>query len=143
MDIEIKTLSQKPLRYGYRRIIAMLRRVGHEVNSKRVQCTRRMEGLQVSKKRRRMWLVGESTAQRQQAMHRGHVWSWDFVEDQTKRGTRFRVLTIIDEHTREYLAVHGAWSIRAVEVITVVEAAMERFGMPEHLRSDDGLEFIA
>jgi putative transposase len=143
MDKEIKTVSQKHPRYGYRRITALLRRAGHEVNSKRVQRTRRMEGLQVIKKQRRMRRVGESTAQRQQAMHRGHVWSWDFVEDQTESGTRFRVLTLIDEHTRECLAVHGAWSIRAVDVITVVEAAMERFGVPEHLRSDNGPEFIA
>ena len=143
MHIEIKTLSQKHPRYGYRRITALLRREGHEVNNKRVQRTRRMEGLQVSKKQRRMRRVGESTAQRQQATHTGHVWSWDFVEDQTERGTRFRVLTLIDEHTRECLGVHVAWSIRAVDVITVVEAAMERFGVPEHLRSDNGPEFIA
>jgi transposase InsO family protein len=95
------------------------------------------------KKQRRMRRVGESTAQRQQAQHTGHVWSWDFVEDQTERGTRFRVLTLIDEHTRECLAVHAAWSIRAVDVITVVEAAMERYGVPGHLRSDNGPEFIA
>jgi putative transposase len=96
---EIKTLSQKHPRYGYRRITALLRRKGHEVNGKRVQRVRRMEGLQVSKKQRRMRRVGESTAQRQQATHRGHVWSWDFVEDQTERGTRFRVLTLIDEYS--------------------------------------------
>ena len=59
-------------------------------------------------------------------MHANHVWSWDFVEDQTESGTRFRVLTLIDEHTRECLAVHGDWSIRAVDVIIVVEAAMAR-----------------
>jgi transposase InsO family protein len=143
MHIEIKTLSQKHPRYGYRRITALLRRAGHEVNGKRVQRTRRMEGLQVSKKQRRMRRVGESTARRQQATHISHVWSWDFVEDQTERGTRFRVLTLIDEHTRECLTVHVAWSIRAVDVITVVEAAMARYGVPEHLRSDNGPEFIA
>jgi len=143
MQKEITALSQKHPRYGYRRITALLRREGHEVNAKRVQRVRRMEGLQVSKKQRRMRRVGESTAQRQRAMHRGHVWSWDFVEDQTERGTRFRVLTLLDEYTRECLAVHVAWSIRAVDVITVVEAAMERFGVPEHLRSDNGPEFIA
>ena len=140
---EIKSLSQKHPRYGYRRITALLRREGHEVNSKRVQRARRMEGLQVSKKQRRMRRVGESTAQRQRALHRGHVWSWDFVEDQTERGTRFRVLTLLDEYTRECLAVHVAWSVRAVDVITVVEAAMARYGVPEHLRSDNGPEFIA
>lgn len=143
MQKEIKALSRKHPRYGYRRITALLRRAGHEINAKRVQRTRRMEGLQVSRKQRRMRRVGESTAQRQQAHHTGHVWSWDFVEDQTERGTRFRVLTLLDEHTRECLAVHVAWSIRAVDVITVVEAAMERFGVPEHLRSDNGPEFIA
>lgn len=143
MHHEIKSLSQKHPRYGYRRITALLRRAGHEVNSKRVQRARRMEGLQVSRKQRRMRRVGQSTAERQRALHRGHVWSWDFVEDQTERGSRFRVLTLIDEHTRECLAVHVAWSIRAVDVITVVEAAMERYGVPEHLRSDNGPEFIA
>ena len=143
MDKEIKALSQKHPRYGYRRITAVLRREGHEVNAKRVQRVRRLEGLQVSRKQRRMRRVGESTAERQRAAHRGHVWSWDFVEDQTEHGTRFRVLTLIDEFTRECLAVHVGWSIRAVDVITVVEAAMERFGVPEHLRSDNGPEFIA
>jgi transposase InsO family protein len=143
MQREIKVLSEKHPRYGYRRITALLRREGNEVNGKRVQRVRRMEGLQVNKKQRRMRRVGQSTAQRQRATHRGHVWSWDFVEDQTERGTRFRVLTLIDEFTRECLAVHVAWSIRAVDVITVVEAAMERLGVPGHLRSDNGPEFIA
>ena len=66
-----------------------------------------------------------------QAAHRGHVWSRGFVEDQTERGTRFRVLTLLDEHARGCLAVHVAWSIRAVDVITVitvVEAAMQPTG---------------
>lgn len=143
MQKEIKALSEKHPRYGYRRITALLRREGHEVNAKRVQRVRRMEGLQVSKRQRRMRRVGESTAQRQRATHRGQVWSWDFVEDQTERGTRFRVLTLLDEYTRECLAVHVDWSIRAVDVITIVEAAMERYGVPEHLRSDNGPEFIA
>jgi putative transposase len=140
---EITTLSQKHPRYGYRRITALLRREGQEVNAKRVQRVRRMEGLQVKKKQRRLRRVGESTAERQRATRRGQVWSWDFVEDQTERGSRFRVLTLLDEYTRECLAVHVAWSIRAVDVITVVEAAMARFGVPEHLRSDNGPEFIA
>lgn len=140
---EIKALSRKHPRYGYRRITALLRRAGQAVNAKRVQRARRVEGLQVSRKQRRMRRVGESTAQRQQAAQRGHVWSWDFVEDQTERGTRFRVLTLLDEYTRECLAVHVGWSIRAVDVITVVAAAMARHGVPEHLRSDNGPEFIA
>ncbi|MBK8001939.1 MAG: IS3 family transposase, partial [Verrucomicrobia bacterium] len=142
MHQQIQALSQKHPRYGYRRITALLRRAGHEVNGKRVQRVRRMEGLQVKKKQRRMRRVGESTAQRQRALHRGHVWSWDFVEDQTERGTRFRVLTLLDEYTREFMAVHVAWSIRAVDVIVrgSSDGTAWRAG---HLRSDNGPEFIA
>lgn len=143
MRQEITALSWKHPRYGYRRIAALLRREGRRINPKRVQRVRRVEGLQVKKRQRRTRRVGQSTAERRRASHRGDVWSWDFVEDQTTGGSRFRVLTLIDEHTRECLAVHAAWSIRAVDVITVVEAAMERHGAPQHIRSDNGPEFIA
>lgn len=136
-------LSQDHPRYGYRRVTALLRREGHEINAKRVQRVRRKEGLQVSRKQRKLRRLGLSTAERQRATQANHVWSWDFVEDQTENGTRFRVLTLIDEHTRECLAAHVDWSIRAVDVITVVEAAMARYGVPSHLRSDNGPEFIA
>lgn len=136
-------LSQDQPRYGYRRVTALLRREGHEINAKRVQRVRRKEGLQVRRKQRKLRRLGVSTAERQRAKRANHVWSWDFVEDQTENGTRFRVLTLMDEYTRECLAVHVDWSIRAVDVITVVEAAMARYGVPEHLRSDNGPEFIA
>jgi transposase InsO family protein len=136
-------LSQAHPRYGYRRVTALLRREGQVINGKRVQRVRRKEGLQVSRKQRKLRRWGVSTAQRQRALKANQVWSWDFVEDQTENGTRFRLLTLIDEHTRECLAVHVDWSIRAVDVITVVEAAMVRYGVPEHLRSDNGPEFIA
>ena len=65
------------------------------------------------------------------------------MEDQTENGTRFRILTLIDEYTRECLAMHMAWSIRAVDVITILEAAIALYGTPEHIRSDNGPEFIA
>jgi transposase InsO family protein len=143
MQGRIVKLSQAHPRYGYRRVTALLRREGHAINTKRVQRVRRKEGLQVSRKQRKLRRLGLSTAARQRAARANHVWSWDFVEDQTENGTRFRVLTLIDEHTRECLAVHGDWSIRAVDVIAVVEAAMVRYGRPEHLRSDNGPGFIA
>jgi len=140
---EIIDLSVKHPRYGYRRITALLRRDGFEVNAKRVARIRREEGFKVSKRQRRMKRLGLSTAERQRAQHARQVWSWDFVEDQTENGSRFRILTLIDECTRECLAIHPAWSIRAVDAITVVEAAIARYGVPEHLRSDNGPEFIA
>ena len=143
MHGHIVQLSQDHPRYGYRRVTALLRREGQEINAKRVQRVRRKEGLQVSRKQRKLRRLGLSTAERQRATQANHIWSWDFVEDQTENGTRFRVLTLIDEHTRECLAVHVDWSIRAVDVITVVEAAMARYGVPTHLRSDNGPEFIA
>jgi putative transposase len=140
---EIVELSQKHPRYGYRRITALLRREGWRVNAKRVQRVRRQEGLKVSKRQRKMRRLGQSTGLRHQAQRPNQVWSWDFVEDQTEAGSKLRILTLIDEFTRQCLAIHVAWSIPAVDVITVVEAAMERYGMPEHIRSDNGPEFIA
>jgi putative transposase len=140
---QIVDLSQEHPRYGYRRVTALLRRQGHEINPKRVQRVRRQEGLQVSRKQRKTRRRGLSTAQRRRAQGANDVWSWDFVEDQTERGTRFRILTLIDEYTREWLMVHVDWSIRAVDVIKAVEGAMERFGVPAHIRSDNGPEFIA
>ena len=71
------------------------------------------------------------------------MWSWDFVTERTEHGSHFRILTLIDEHSRVCLATHAGWSIRAVDVITVVEAAFVRYGRPKHLRSDNGPEFIA
>ena len=87
--------------------------------------------------------VGLSAVERLRATKARQVWSWDFVEDQTDNGSRFRILTLLDEHTRQCLALHAAWSIRAVDAITVLEAAIARYGAPEHLRSDNGPEFIA
>lgn len=141
-QLALKLSGDHP-RYGYRRITALMRREGHEINAKRVQRLRREEGLQVRKRQRRMRRLGNSTSQRRRASYAHEVWSWDFVEDQTAHGSRFRILTLIDEYSRQCLAVHVAWSIRAVDVIEVVEQAIKRYGRPKHIRSDNGPEFIA
>ena len=143
LDQAVLRLSQAHPRYGYRRITALLRRDGLVINAKRVQRLRRLEGVQVRQKQRRMRRLGAKQSQRLRASKAREVWSWDFVEDQTENGTRFRILTLLDECTRECLAVHAAWSIRAVDAITVIEAAIARYGAPQHLRSDNGSEFIA
>jgi putative transposase len=93
MERTIVDLSEDHPRYGYRRITVLVRRKGESVNAKRVQRVRRHHGLQVRKKQRKMRRTGVSTALRQRATHANHVWSWDFVEDQTENGTRFRILT--------------------------------------------------
>ena len=92
----------------------------------------------MSKKQRRMKRLGISTAERQRAERPRQVWSWDFVTDQTENGSCFRILTLLDEHTRQCLAIHPAWSIRAVDVITVVEAAIAAMERPSTCAATTG-----
>ena len=139
----IVKLSRKHPRYGYRRITALLRREGGLVNPKCVARVRRAEDLQVRKRQRRLRRVGPGQQARQEAQHRNQVWSWDFASDQVENGSPFRILTLIDEHTRECLATHVAWSIRAPDVLEVLETAILKNGALQHIRSDNGPEFIA
>src|SRR5258708_16060226 len=84
-----------------------------------------------------------STAMRQRAERANQIWSWDFVHDQTQEGRPFRILTLIDEHTKQCLATHVGWSVRAVDVITVIEASIQRYAPPEHIRTNNASQFIA
>jgi putative transposase len=136
-------LSERHPRYGYRRISALLRREGKRINSKSVQRVRRQEGLQVRKNQRPTRRVGLSTAQRQRAAGSNQVWSWDLIHDQTQGGTSLRILTLLDEYTKQSLAIALGRSIRAVDAIQVLDQAIEQYGPPEHIRSDNGPEFIA
>jgi putative transposase len=143
LNHKIVQLSEEHPRYGYRRITALLRRGGRKVNLKRVQRVRRAAGLQVRKKQKRRRRLGPRNGQRLRAERRNQVWSWDLIYDQTEHGRTLRILTLIDEYTKQALAIHLGYSIRAVDAITVLEAAIERYGAPEHVRSDNGPEFIA
>jgi putative transposase len=143
MSQKIIETSQSNPRYGYRRITALLRREGEQINAKRVQRIRRLQGLQVRKKQRRSRRVVLNEPQRLRASRPNEVWSWDLVHDQTENGSAFRRLTLIDEYTKELLAIHVDRSIRAVDAITVIEAAIETCGRPQHIRSDNGPQFIA
>jgi len=136
-------LSKEKPRYGYRRITALLKRENEPVNAKRVRRIRGEEGLQVRKRQRRLRRVGPSESKRRVATYPGEVWSWDFVSDQMGNGSRFRILTLIDEYTRQCLALHAGWTIRATDAIDVIAKAMAIYGVPTHLRSDNGPEFIA
>ena len=136
-------LSEQHPRYSYRRITALLRRRGRKVNVKRVQRVRREAGLQVRKKQKRRRRLRPSHGHRLRAGKPNEVWSWDLIFDQTEQGRTLRILTLIDEYTKQALAIHAGYSIRAVDAITVLEAAVERYGAPHHLRSDNGPEFIA
>jgi len=132
-------------RYGYRRITAMLRQEGWQVNHKRVERIWRSEGLKIPKKqpkRRRLWL-NDGSCIRLRPEHKDHVWSYDFVTDRTVDGRAFRILNIIDEYTRECLAILVKRRITSQDVIDQLFQLIIFRGIPKHIRSDNGPEFTA
>jgi transposase InsO family protein len=132
-------------RYGYRRITALLRQEGWQVNHKRVERIWGREGLKVPKKqpkRRRLWL-NDGSCIRLRPDHKDHVWSYDFVIARTAEGRAFRILNIIDEYTRECLAILVKKRIPSQDVIEQLFQLITFRGIPEHIRSDNGPEFTA
>lgn len=132
-------------RYGYRKILDFLRMEGWVVNHKRVERIWRQEGLKVPEKqpkRARLWLEDGSTI-RLRPTHAGHVWSYDFVMERTREGRPIKMLTVVDEFTRECLAIEVRRRITSQGVIDVLSRLMLERGCPEHVRSDNGPEFIA
>ena len=138
-------LARKHPRYGYRFITAKLRQEGWRVNRKRVYRLWRREGLKVPKKQRKKRRLGTSgnSCHRRRALHKDHVWCWDFVFDRTESGAALKWLSIIDEFTRECLALEPATSLPAKRVIGVLARLFAEHGAPRYLRSDNGPEFIA
>jgi len=131
--------------YGYRRITALLRREGWRVNHKRVERIWRQEGLKVPKrqpKRGRLWL-NDGSCIRLRPEHKDHVWSYDLMVDRTADGRAFRILAIIDEYTRECLAIVVDRRITSQDVIDKLFQIFVFRGVPEHIRSDNGPEFTA
>jgi putative transposase len=142
---DIIALATQYGRYGYRRITAMLKQEGWQVNHKRVERIWRKEGLKVPKrqpKRGRLWL-NDGSCVRLRPEHKDHVWSYDFVIDRTANGRAFKILTIIDEYTRESLALLVSRRITSQEVIDKLYDLFILRGIPEHIRSDNGPEFTA
>ena len=142
---EVVRLASKYGRYGYRRIAALLRNEGWSVNVKRIERIWRLEGLKVPKKqpkRGRLWL-NDGSCVRLRPQYRGHVWSYDFVADRTHDGKAFRMLTVIDEHSRECLAVHVQRQLKSDDVLAVLADLFCKHGPPRNIRSDNGAEFTA
>jgi len=132
-------------RYGYRRITAMLKQEGWQVNHKRVERIWGREGLKVPKKqpkRRRLWL-NDGSCIRLRPHFRDHVWSYDFVVARTSEGRVFRILNMIDEYSRECLAILVKRRITSQDVIDQLFHLFIFRGIPEHIRSDNGPEFTA
>lgn len=129
--------------YGYRMIAAMLNHDGYRVNRKRVYRIWRQEGLQLPRRRAMKRRYGDATGTLQRAGAPNEVWTYDFLEGRTERGGKLRLLTVLDEYTRECLTIHVARSISSRQVIQVLEWLFLLRGAPGHLRSDNGPEFIA
>ena len=138
-------LAQQYGRYGYRRITALLRNEGWLVNAKRVERTWRREGLKVPQrqpKRGRLWF-NDGSCVRLRPQYSGHVWSYDFVMDRTHDGKAFRMLTVIDEYSRQCLAIHVQRKLKSDDVLAVLTELFQRHGPPDHIRSDNGAEFTS
>jgi transposase InsO family protein len=142
---EIIALARQYGRYGYRRVTALLRHAGWCVNRKRVERIWRLEGLKVPQKqpkRSRLWL-NDGSCIRLRPEYPGHVWSYDFVEGRTHDGRKFRILSVIDEASRECLALPVARRLRSEDVLAALAELFVTRGPPAHIRSDNGPEFIA
>src|SRR5687767_3093219 len=146
LTADIVELARRYGRYGYRKVAELLRSTaGWVVNDKRVERIWRREGLKVpakQPKRGRLWLADGSCV-RLRAERPNHVWSYDFVEDRTHDGRKFRMLNVVDEFTHECLAIRVARKLKATDVIDVLSELFILRGVPGHIRSDNGPEFIA
>lgn len=141
----IIALASQYGRYGYRRITIKLREAGWSVGKDRVERIWRREGLKVPKKQKprgRLWF-NDGSCVRLRPERTNHVWSYDFMSAFTHDGRTVRFLNLIDEHTRECLAIHVGRRINSNQLIDVLAEAMIEHGIPDYIRSDNGPEFVA
>jgi putative transposase len=145
LTAEINKLAQRHKRYGYRMITAKLRQDGWIVNHKRIQRIWQKEALQVPYRRKFKKAKGscQNSCAVRKTEYRNHVWSYDFMGDQTEDGRKLKLLTVLDEFTRESCAIEVGRSMRAKDVIAVLEYLFMVRGSPKFIRSDNGPEFIA
>jgi putative transposase len=138
-------LARQYGRYGYRRVAALLRQAGWQVNDKRVERLWRREGLKVptkQRKRGRLWF-NDGSCIRLRPEYPDHVWSYDFVHERTYDGRAFRMLNVIDEYSRECLMIRVKRKLNSIDVIDVLTDLFILRGPPTYIRSDNGSEFVA
>jgi transposase InsO family protein len=143
---QMRELSLCHPRYGYRRIAALLKREGWQVNIKRVHRLWRKEGLKVQARQHKRTRVtdgsSDNACHRKRAERMNHVWSFDFCHDRTADGKALKVFSVIDEYTRRCLIIEARRRICGMDVVRMLDALMALYGVPEHLRCDNGPEFI-
>jgi putative transposase len=140
---KIHDLSDRYPRFGYRKIFDRLKMAGWRVGRERVRLLRRQEGLRVPQKAVKRRRPGTSTIDPQYAEYPNHVWSYDFVADQTADGKTLRFLTVIDEFTRRALWIECARHLTSVDVVRVLDQLVELHGAPMTVKSDNGPEFVS
>ena len=140
---EIVRLSYHYDRFGYRKIYELLVGAGYRVSRETVRLIRKREGLQVRKKQQKKRLLGQSTTELKRAEYPNHVWSYDFVFDQTCEGRTLKHLTVVDEFTKEGLMIEVARSLTSGDVIRVLDYLFDVYGIPSCIKSDNGPEFVA
>ena len=142
---EMRQHARRHPRYGTPRILNLLQEDGWDVNHKRIERLWRREGLKVPQQQRKRRRLGHSanSCSRRRAERKNHVWTYDFVLDRTEDGRRLKLLTLVDEYTRECLAIDVARHITGADVIHTLRRLVGERGAPTHMRSDNGPEFIA
>jgi putative transposase len=142
-EAQVKELAFVHPRYGYRRVHVLLKRDGQQVNRKRVVRVWQKFGLQVPRAKKSKKRVRQTQPVMPTASHPNEVWTYDFVFDRDAAGRRLKLLTLMDEFTREGLAIRVGRSFKATQVKAVLREVGARRGYPQFLRSDNGSEFIA
>lgn len=143
LRLRIREIAAVRVRYGYPRIHVLLRREGWAVNRKRVYRLYRLEGLSLRRKRPRRHVSAARRGEREVAARPNQQWSMDFVSDALFDGRRIRALTLVDNFTREALAIIVDGGIRGEHVVEAVEAVAVRRGAPDVIRVDNGPEFVS
>ncbi len=143
LEAQVKELAFTHPRYGYRRVHALLKRSGQKVNRKRIVRVWQKLALQVPRSKKSKKRVRQTQPVMPTASHPNEVWTYDFVFDRDAAGRRLKLLTMMDEFTREGLAIRVGRSFKATQVKEVLREVGARHGFPQFLRSDNGSEFIA
>jgi putative transposase len=143
LRLRLRELATSRVAYGYRRLHVLLKREGWQVNHKRVYRLYRVEGLIMRKKTLRRHVASVKREIKPVALTRNECWSMDFVSDQLFDDRRLRVLVIIENYTRECLALDASARIRGIDVVTTLERITREHGFPKRIKVDNGPEFIS
>lgn len=138
---ELRRLSRRHRRWGTPKMTDLVRRAGHRVNHKRIERIWKEQGLPLPRSRPRR-RVADASCRAVQAKAPNEVWSYDFVHEKTQEGVKLKMLTVIDEFTRESLEIRVEKRMDSTHVIETLDEIMQERGVPKHTRSDNGPEFI-